>query len=590
MLWCEIVKYELCGWYGNTRGDDMSDFKKSREIWRQKLAVYAIGRKLEVLSLLTMPHVRGKYTGDPRVMVKGYDRELDSLLSPWRTKIRRLIANRCRSVLAGKKLTPTLVRRLNELLGELNNGLASIPPSLDKARGSLAALIDVDDPEIDQKYDAYCLLRELVPDSLISRTVSAWKKELREHLQAQSRPSTPVRVGSGDPGETGAVGDSQLPGMRGPLSHVFWSSGNGRDVLDAVSRYRFMEVFGIGEFPETQAEIEEMLVEAIGEWQPSWVRRYACHHYSQAVAEDLWHASRSQALCGRMRYFLELALQAISNSQRADGWWASDRRANVTQSHYGTGLACTVLLRLSRSGQQLDSAYQGVKWLAKQQQGSGAWGIDSTRSEPDLLTTLLAAEAVKSSGLDGFDSTISLADSWILSQQREDGTWEIDEFPFPFLTTQVLEYFDRRTAPLAKLDNFLSIARDFLLRSQEFATLDDENSRRLAVVVAFQGLEALLYACLCDRSVNIKIFVNPNETIGMRKALTSLQGHFQRLKVLSRSQNIEYRNELDRLAYLRDQVVHKAGAVSGREAKELAQAGVRFANLQAQRIFGFDLL
>jgi hypothetical protein len=210
--------------------------------------------------------------------------------------------------------------------------------------------------------------------------------------------------------------------------------------------------------------------------------------------------------------------------------------------------------------------------------------------EPDLFTTLLAAEAVRLSGLDGYEHTVSAADSWIMSQQGSDGTWKDEDFQFPFMTTLVIEYFERKCPPLSSLGSYLSIARDFILRSQELALEDNENARRLAIVVAFQGIEAFLYACLSAPSVNIKIFEKPDETIGMRKALTQLQTYFQTMGVLRQGQVIEYRNELDRLAYHRDQIVHKGVSVAEREARELTEASTRFSDLVCRRIFGYSLL
>ena len=140
--------------------------------------------------------------------------------------------------------------------------------------------------------------------------------------------------------------------------------------------------------------------------------------------------------------------------------------------------------------------------------------------------------------------------SWIMSQQESDGTWN-NYFQFPFLTTLIIEYFREKPQPLSKLGTYLSIARDFILRSQEFVLEDNENARRLAIVIAFQGIEALLYACLSNPSVNVKIFDKPDKTIGMRDALTRLQTYLQASEAIRQGQPIEYRNELDKLAYIR---------------------------------------
>jgi hypothetical protein len=46
-------------------------------------------------------------------------------------------------------------------------------------------------------------------------------------------------------------------------SDIFWNSRDYEEQADAVSYYRFFEVFDIGEFPKSAEEIEEMFREEL---------------------------------------------------------------------------------------------------------------------------------------------------------------------------------------------------------------------------------------------------------------------------------------------------------------------------------------
>jgi len=549
----------------------ISNFEKSREIWRKILAIRGISGTWDILSL----NLQLGLSSSSEV---NFERYLQFLDRDEKSKIQRLLTNRRKALIYGKKPTSTLKQRLQELELSYRKSLAEIPRSLDKAKGSLMALIDIGDFETDQEYDGLCLLREHVSSDIISRIVTRWKEELRFSLSEREKAFL-------------------------PQSYIFWSSNLFMETIDAICRYHFMEVFNVGDFPETIAEIESMFAYALmGPYpNPIWTKE---DPEWASVAYNLWLASRSPRLCGRIRHFIEIALTRVVNHQHKEGWWPLHMTRQVAGLHeqylpsnHMTALSCVDLLRLSRNNRQLEHVEQGIQWLVKQQSPDGAWTDTQIYGQkivqkPDLFTTLLAVDAIKESGLTGYDYTVSKADSWIMNQQGLDGTWRDEVFPFPFMTILVVEYFERRRPPLSKLESYLSIARDFILRSQELALEDSENSWRLAIVVAFQGIEAFLYACLSHHSVNIGIFEKrkPNRTIGMRRALDELEKHLQRKGTLSRGQLIEYRNSLGRLAYYRDEIVHKGAFVPKKEALELTEVSARFCELICQRIFGYSLL
>jgi hypothetical protein len=148
------------------------------------------------------------------------------------------------------------------------------------------------------------------------------------------------------------------------------------------------------------------------------------------------------------------------------------------------------------------------------------------------------------------------------------------------MTVQVIEYLEGARPPFRNLGDYLVIARDFVLRAQEVAFENNPNAWRLSIVIAFQGMEAFLYACLEHPTINVPIFEgnNRNRTIGLRKALYNIEEKLQSHGQLSEDEPVPRRNQIDRLAYLRDEVVHKGAAVSREDARRLTEEAERFMN------------
>jgi hypothetical protein len=156
------------------------------------------------------------------------------------------------------------------------------------------------------------------------------------------------------------------------------------------------------------------------------------------------------------------------------------------------------------------------------------------------------------------------------------------------LTVQVIEYLEPGRQPEEDLSDYLIMARDFALRAQEVAFENNPNAWRLTIVIAFQSMEAFLYACLEHPSINVPIFEGNNRrhTIGLRKALRSLEERLQTTGVLSRNEPVPRRGQIDRLAYLRDEVVHKGAAVSREDARRLTGQVDHFMDQVYRKTFG----
>lgn len=467
---------------------------------------------------------------------------------------------------------------LGKRLEEIERTLAGLAPGPEKAKEALRAYVEWSVRESDQIYDAMVLLAEELPQMTVAEEVADWKESLRSY----------EKMVEGHP-----FGDSA----------IFWRSRNHNDIVDAVSRYRFMDRFQVGEFPETMRDIEYMvgseLLNGLSGTEAIMATVNGDQHLLQSSVA-LFLASRSTALCARIRHFVEIALVRLAHQQFAPGYYTDyvhtmqlAERNVLAPSVYLTALAAVCLLRLARQQDQRDCGHKAVKWLARKQRVKGYWVTveDGQEREPDLITTVLALEAIKLSGDRGMEHSLALGEQWLLGAQLPTGEWEGKHRwpPFPFATVLVLEYFEGARAVPGPLPNYLYLANGFLQRSAEFALEDDLNAWRLSLVVAYQGLEAFLYGLLTQQIINVDIFRNQRETIGCRSALSKLEEHLRGGGVLVVEEQLPYRSSLARLAHLRDEVVHKAAGVTGQECQELLADLRAFVDRLSTLVLGFSL-
>lgn len=487
-------------------------------------------------------------------------------------------------LVAGKKpkILDNFVRSYCE---RLERKICNIPNTLDKARDALRALIEVEAfVDTDQVYDAMVLLHDEVTTKLIAKVVRNWKEEAKRHKERKDYPFLE--------------------------SDIFWVSRDFMETMDGTSRYRFREHFGIGEFESAFAEVESMLATSLLEGSsgteaitiPFWGDRRLT-----SVAYDLWLVSRSRNLPNRIRDFVNVALRRIAVWQFPEGWWTDfqlteptgkDPKTGLETSRYlpntyTTALCSLNLLKLSISEPMRQGGVLGAKWLLERQNPDGSWSRErisknGITSQPDVFLSLLSLEALVRSGIGNIKHSIESGLEWVIKQQNELGMWNDEGFPFPFMTVLVLEFIKLKDSFPSKLDQYLSMSKDFLNRSVQFSLEENSNSHKLAIVTAFQGTEAFLYSVLSHPSVNIKIFEAPDETIGMRKALTLFQTYLQDIGEIKRNEVVSYRNSLDQLAYLRNQVVHKGIDITQSMCRPLIDDALKFTAEYSLRIFGYD--
>ncbi len=459
-------------------------------------------------------------------------------------------------------------------LGErLEGQFRAVPPGVAKARAALAAMVAVASEEFDQAeqiYDAFVLLGDSVPWEGVRRVVERWKAQAQRHQRLVHERRVP-------------------PGA------IFWVSFDDLEVLDGLSRYRFRERFGIGEFAAAFTAVEDLVADTV-------LDDLAGGDYG-ALSGTLWLAGRSRDLPDRLADVVGVALRGIAGRQADNGSWPHPQRAGLagrgwpdpSADPYVTALCAVALLKLGVAEPLRRRGVQAAAWLLEQQHPDGSWHLAELEGgrlvwRSDLLTSLLALEALRRSGLSDLEHSLLLGQEWVLQQQSDLGLWADPAFPDPFTTVLVLEYLAWSGSVPRALDHYLTMGRGFLRRSGRLALEENATSHQLAVAIAFQGIEALLYGLLSLPRVNVPVFERANRTIGMRRALDAFQAHLQQTGALPLGAVVDHRNELDRLAYLRDEVVHKGLVVGEAECRQLVSDARAFASRYSLQLLGGDLL
>jgi hypothetical protein len=135
---------------------------------------------------------------------------------------------------------------------------------------------------------------------------------------------------------------------------------------------------------------------------------------------------------------------------------------------------------------------------------------------------------------------------------------------------------------------YLQVGLDLAERALESLAQEDEASLQISVLLAFQATEAFVYSCLV--SVKKTVFADPNKTIGLRQGLTRLEDHLRSVRKLKQGEVICLRPGLDRLTYLRDEIVHKAIPVNVREASYVTHTAADFIRHFCPEFHGFTPL
>ena len=76
----------------------------------------------------------------------------------------------------------------------------------------------------------------------------------------------------------------------------------------------------------------------------------------------------------------------------------------------------------------------------------------------------------------------------------------------------------------------------------------------------------------------------------MKKALDEFENYLKRRGTIKHNEVLSHRNSLDRLKYLRDQVVHKGVVIAESDCHPLIEDALRFTKEYSLQVFSFDVL
>lgn len=450
---------------------------------------------------------------------------------------------------------------LDAHIAAVRKKIAAVPKSPEKAREFLRALVlDQRSFGSDQAYDALVLLANEASNEIIDEIIKDWRQE---------RARADVRFRS-----------------------VFWTSRDFMERYDDLSRYRLHERFEIAGFDTAFGEVEAAFAAAISPHEAGGVRD---------VAFPLWMVSRTRNIPLRWPDAVRFACKYLCSTQQEDGSWLG-HRAIVDPTDKGlvweeaptaeaTALASAALMKLSSFEGERARAERGVKWLLEHQQAGGEWAEETRTGQevttrPDFFATVVAIEALSRSAERGARRAIEQALRWLSTQQDDIGEWRVSHLPWPLPTVFALECFEMKDRTAYRGDHYFEMGVGFLRRSISIANEDSGTSRRLAVIAAAQGLEALCYSLLSHLQEN---FWDGTQTIGLRKATSKLQTALQSRKKLKPNESLKFRGSIDTLAHYRDEIVHKSIEISASMALTVVLDAQRFADEYVPTVLGISV-
>ncbi|MEA2251440.1 MAG: squalene-hopene/tetraprenyl-beta-curcumene cyclase [Solirubrobacteraceae bacterium] len=374
---------------------------------------------------------------------------------------------------------------------------------------------------------------------------------------------------------------------------AFWVSANFQDHYDDVAHYRVYERYGFGEldelFDDVAKNIGERLLDGLAAGDP--FGRFALPATgARATAEQLWLASR----CRRLRLTLHgaatAALAALFHGQSDEGWWPAPVGAAGgvhPPSVDATAMAVIAARRLSRDERHGAAADRAVQWLIATQDAEGFW--TDYPGAPDVLATALALDAVAHSRRAGTEAMCERAADWLLSQQHPSGLWH-GHLPNILLCVTVLQALRSVSVAGVQLAPGLAGGLALVERAQLLASEFSVDARQVAVVAAYSGLEATLYALLSDATVN-RTTVRPNgQVIGFDAALAEYEDALVSLGQLQAGRHIRGHHVLRSLTHVRDGVVHHGTAPSPTDAAQIVTAVLDFCREYVPLILDADPL
>jgi hypothetical protein len=398
-------------------------------------------------------------------------------------------------------------------------------------------------------------------------------------------------------------------------------------IYDAVSHARIQKIFGFSEFDpifnDIDSKLEFKLVEDIfSEDLPQ-------------LAYDLWLLDRIPDFVNYNRDLVNIALKCLVKSQDTEGFWFDikttpkihsreisekefktpkelgfwettnlqyssgdngiiENKLEYPPNNYITALCSLNLIKNSISDNLKEKGIIGTQWLLNNQNADGSWFKSNNESESDLFTTILCLEALFRSNIPNIEHSLKLGLDWIEEQQDHLGNWDL-KFP-DFSSSTLSTVIVLESIKLISNHNynisssFLSISKDFLNSSMRLLSDESLNSRRLAIVSAYHGIEFFLYSILVKDDINLNIYSRGGKTIGMVEALKEFEDYLKSKNELNQGANIDYKNSLIDLKNHRDDIIHRGHGIDEAKCTYLINEARLFTSKFSFKIFKIDIL
>lgn len=316
------------------------------------------------------------------------------------------------------------IRKLvREYMDMLTQQISLIPNDLMKAKIALIALIDsedFDDYEHPQIYDALVLMKKEISKSKVSRIARKWSGLYQEDQKRQQQYGGDVKT------------------------NLFWSGRTGQELMDAMSRYRFMKTFNVKGFESVSKEIEEVFEQNLTNLASN-AGQYLGQYLSWELGDLLWLITRSETMTSGIREAISVALKFLSKSKIP-----KEMTITFQYSSFGSetmsiwegnnpirvdvmALSAIALLTLSNDPDLIRLGREASEWIGEFQNSNGSWSRYgksesdqnlSEKSQPDIDTTILAIEAILRSNSSNASYHAELGMKWLLSHQNKFGLWQ----------------------------------------------------------------------------------------------------------------------------------------------------------------------
>ena len=309
----------------------------------------------------------------------------------------------------------------------------------------------------------------------------------------------------------------------------------------------------------------------------------------RSIAYVLWQAGRHAALAERLRRRLNDLIDRIMQDRTAAGLWSAK------QGEVDLLATAMVTVGMQRLGDDKHRTALGqtIESLCEQQHPDGSLPAVSDDRNGSVLTTMLVIEGVQRSGYsESLSHIIERGEAWIMQQQRPTGEWWSEGWNSLSVTTNVLDYFEHRSAMLPQVDGFFLMARDFFKKAVDLRVEGGANNRRLAAIAAVHSLEMFLYG-LFDASPDLGVSAyrdKGDETLGPREAIRALQDALRQTGDLGKQQTLSRRDQLSGLIRERDNIIHHASEITEEELSRGLKSVGAFIQKYGTDLIGLDIL